>query len=80
MAQDALDRVAAASAGPCATHRIRLAGWDRPSGDLAAQLRFAATHELALTVDDLLDRRTRLGFVPQWRADALEAAREALAG
>ena len=79
MAQDALDRIAAAGAGPCATHRIRLAGWDRPSGDLAARLRFATTHELALTVEDLLDRRTRLGFVAQWREDALGAAREALA-
>ena len=79
MAQDGLDRIAAAGAGACVTHRIRLAGWDRPSGDLAAQLRFAATHELALTVDDLLDRRTRLGFVPQWREDALAAADEALA-
>lgn len=79
MAQDTLDQLAVAGAGPCATHRIRLAGWDRPSGDLAAQLRFATTHELALTVEDLLDRRTRLGFVPQWRADALDAARAALA-
>ncbi|HEU4702739.1 MAG TPA: glycerol-3-phosphate dehydrogenase/oxidase, partial [Conexibacter sp.] len=78
MAQDALDRIAAAGAGPCVTHRIRLAGADRPRSDLAAQLRFAATHELALTVDDLLDRRTRLGLVPQWREEALDAAREAL--
>lgn len=79
MAQDALDTIAPAGAGPCATPRIRLAGWDRPSGDLAARLRFATTHELALTVDDLLDRRTRLGFVPQRRADALDAAGAALA-
>jgi len=79
MAQDALDRIAAAAASPCVTHRLRLAGWDRPSDDLAAQLRFATTHELALTVEDLLDRRTRLGLVPQRRADALDAAYEALA-
>jgi len=79
MAQDALDRIAAADAGPCATHRIRLAGWDRPQGDLATQLRFATTHELALTVDDLLDRRTRLGLVPARRDAALDAARAALA-
>jgi glycerol-3-phosphate dehydrogenase len=79
MAQDALDRVAATGAGPCGTHRIRLAGADRPRGDLVAQLRFATTHELALTADDLLDRRTRLGLVPAWREDALDAAREALA-
>jgi len=78
MAQDALDRVAAAGAGACSTHRIRLTGWDRPGGGLAAQLRFATTHELALTPEDLLDRRTRLGFVPQWREDARAAADEAL--
>ncbi|HZV73009.1 MAG TPA: glycerol-3-phosphate dehydrogenase/oxidase [Conexibacter sp.] len=93
MAQDALDRVAArpgATAAPCVTHRIRLTGADRPddarSAPLAlgvpasrAQLRFAVEHELALTADDLLDRRTRLGLVPQWRAAALDAAHEALA-
>jgi glycerol-3-phosphate dehydrogenase len=43
-----------------------------------AELRFAVTHELALTVEDLLDRRTRLGLVPAWRAAALDAARELL--
>ena len=77
MAQDALDRLARER--PCVTDRIRLAGADRPGGDLAAQLRFGVTHELALTVDDLLDRRTRLGLVPERRAAALDAAREALA-
>lgn len=83
MAQDALDRVATrpggAPAGRCATHRIRLSGADRPTGDLAAQLRFAVENELALTLEDLLDRRTRLGLVPERRAAALDAAREALA-
>jgi len=82
MAQDALDHVAArpaaAPAGRCVTHRIRLAGADRTDGDLAAQLRFAVEHELALTVEDLLDRRTRLGLVPERRAAALDAARTAL--
>ncbi len=43
-----------------------------------AQLRFAAERELALTVDDLLDRRTRVGLVAPWRAAALDAAQEAL--
>ncbi len=43
-----------------------------------AELRFAMTHELALTLEDLLDRRTRLGLVPEWRAAALDAARELL--
>jgi glycerol-3-phosphate dehydrogenase len=95
MAQDTLDRVVAgAGTGaqrtrPCTTHRIRLAGADRPAvtqGDALApglpatreQLRFAVEHELALTPDDLLDRRTRLGLVPQWRAAALDAAHAAL--
>ena len=31
MAQDALDAIAANGAGPCVTHRIRLAGADRPA-------------------------------------------------
>jgi glycerol-3-phosphate dehydrogenase len=44
----------------------------------AAELRFAVERELALTVEDLLDRRTRLGLVPEWRAAAEPAAREAL--
>lgn len=81
MAQDALDAIAqqaGAGSAPCVTHRIRLAGADRPSGDLAAQLRFAATHELALTVEDLLDRRTRLGLVPASRAAAEAVAAAAL--
>jgi glycerol-3-phosphate dehydrogenase len=94
MAQDALDRVVArpgaGPAGACVTHRLRLAGADRPATDhndaLApdvpashAQLRFAVEHELALTVEDLLDRRTRIGLVPQWRDAALDAAHEELA-
>jgi len=94
MAQDALDHVMtrpdARQAGPCVTHHIRLTGADRPGADPAdalapdvpashAQLRFAVEHELALTTDDLLDRRTRLGFVAAWRAAALGAAHEALA-
>jgi glycerol-3-phosphate dehydrogenase len=94
MAQDALDRVAARAgveSAACCTHRIRLAGADRPNAGAHAtpvasgvpatreQLRFAVEHELALTAEDLLDRRTRLGLVPQWRAAALDAAHEALA-
>lgn len=83
MAQDAVDRIAARAgvrAGLCATARIPLAGGDRPAdaAGLAAQLRFAVTHELALTDEDLLDRRTRLGLVPERRAAALETARAAL--
>lgn len=45
-----------------------------------AELRFAVAHELALTPEDLLDRRTRLGLVPAWRAAAAEAAGVLVAG
>lgn len=43
-----------------------------------AELRFAIDHELALTPADLLDRRSRLGLVPAWRAAALETAGQLL--
>nr|WP_271209947.1 glycerol-3-phosphate dehydrogenase/oxidase [Rhodococcus wratislaviensis]GLK34807.1 glycerol-3-phosphate dehydrogenase [Rhodococcus wratislaviensis] len=39
-----------------------------------AELEFAVTHEGALDVDDLLDRRTRIGLVPAARARSLTAA------
>ena len=41
-----------------------------------AELRFAVEHELALTADDLLDRRTRIGLVPARRAEVADTARE----
>jgi glycerol-3-phosphate dehydrogenase len=41
-----------------------------------AELSFAVRHEGALTVDDLLDRRTRIGLVPADRALAEPAAAE----
>ncbi|MDH6463982.1 glycerol-3-phosphate dehydrogenase/oxidase [Micromonospora sp. A200] len=44
-----------------------------------AELLWAARHELALTVDDLLDRRTRIGLVPAHREAALPVARDVLA-
>ncbi|GAB4049899.1 glycerol-3-phosphate dehydrogenase/oxidase [Catellatospora paridis] len=44
-----------------------------------AELLWAMRHEGALTVDDLLDRRTRLGLVPQHRAAALPTAEAILA-
>ncbi|MFI5710296.1 glycerol-3-phosphate dehydrogenase/oxidase [Kribbella sp. NPDC051620] len=44
-----------------------------------AELRFAVRHEGALTEDDLLDRRTRIGLSAMDRALALPAAREAFA-
>ncbi len=44
-----------------------------------AELRYAVRHELALGVDDLLDRRTRIGLVPRDRAQALPIAQQVLA-
>jgi glycerol-3-phosphate dehydrogenase len=44
-----------------------------------AEFSYAVTHEGALTVDDILDRRSRVGLVPADRAAAVPAAREALA-
>jgi glycerol-3-phosphate dehydrogenase len=44
-----------------------------------AELRWAVRHEGALDVDDLLDRRTRIGLVPADRAAALPVARAVLA-
>ncbi|MFF2087119.1 glycerol-3-phosphate dehydrogenase/oxidase [Nocardia sp. NPDC058176] len=43
----------------------------------AAEFDFAITHEAALTVDDLLDRRTRIGLIPADREAALPAAEAA---
>jgi glycerol-3-phosphate dehydrogenase len=43
-----------------------------------AELRFAVRHEGALDVADLLDRRTRIGLVPDERRRALAAAEAAL--
>ncbi|MBB6170271.1 glycerol-3-phosphate dehydrogenase [Nocardiopsis mwathae] len=49
------------------------------NGVTPAELRFAVRHEGALDVSDLLDRRTRIGLVPEDRAKAVAAAEEALA-
>ncbi|MEU5595241.1 glycerol-3-phosphate dehydrogenase/oxidase [Streptomyces sp. NPDC020298] len=43
-----------------------------------AELLWAARHEGALDTADLLDRRTRIGLVPEDRAAALDAARRIL--
>jgi glycerol-3-phosphate dehydrogenase len=40
----------------------------------AAELLWAARHELVLDPDDLADRRTRAGLVPAWRDAVLDAA------
>ena len=44
-----------------------------------AELVFGITHEGAETVEDLLDRRTRIGLVPADRELAIPAAERALA-
>ncbi len=49
-------------------------------GVTRAELVWAVRHEGALDEGDLLDRRTRIGLVPEDRAAALEAARAALMG
>jgi glycerol-3-phosphate dehydrogenase len=43
-----------------------------------AELVFGVTHEGATTVDDLLDRRTRVGLVPADRLLAVPAAEKVL--
>lgn len=45
-----------------------------------AEFEYAVTHECALDVDDILDRRTRIGLVPRDRERALAVAEEFLAG
>jgi len=58
---------------------------DRPAAAVAdgidvirAEFEYAHTHEGALTVDDVLDRRTRIGLVASDRARAVDAATELL--
>jgi len=45
-----------------------------------AEFEFAVTHEGALDVGDILDRRTRIGLVAADRERAVDAAQEFLAG
>ena len=49
-----------------------------PRGVTLAELVFAVTHEGAIDVEDLLDRRTRIGLVPTDREAALPLALRAL--
>ncbi|MEZ0338567.1 glycerol-3-phosphate dehydrogenase/oxidase [Mycobacterium sp. pV006] len=65
---------------------IAQASGDRPTERVAdgidvtrAEFEYAVTHEGALTVDDILDRRTRIGLVAQDRERAQAAAEEILA-
>ena len=64
---------------------IAAAGCDRPTEPVAdgidvtrAEFEYAATHEGALSVDDILDRRTRIGLVAEDRAKVADAAAEFL--
>src|SRR5699024_6155711 len=65
---DAATVAASAGAGPSLNDPVReaipLAG---------AGIRFAVEHELALTVEDVIDRRTRWGLVDADRADLHDA-------
>ena len=67
-------------------HVIAAAHCDRPAMAVAeridvtrAEFEFAVTHEGALDVEDILDRRTRIGLVAGDRERAVDAATELLA-
>ncbi len=72
--------------GAEATNVIAAAGCDRPTEPVAegidvirAEFEYAVTHEGALTVDDILDRRTRIGLVQADRDSVVDVAAEILA-
>lgn len=72
--------------GAEAPNVIARATCDRPSAPVAdgidvirAEFEYALTHEGALTIGDVLDRRTRIGLVAEDRDRALGAAEEMLA-
>ena len=65
---------------------IAAASCERPTEPVAdgidvtrAEFEYAVTHEGALTVDDILDRRTRIGLVEADRDRVLAVAEELLA-
>jgi glycerol-3-phosphate dehydrogenase len=71
--------------GAEAPNVIASAGCERPTEPVAegidvtrAEFEYAVTHEGAMTVDDILDRRTRIGLVASDRARATAAAEELL--
>ena len=60
---------------------IAAASCERPTEPVAdgidvtrAEFEYAVTHEGAMTVDDILDRRTRIGLVASDRERAVSAA------
>ena len=72
--------------GAEAPNVLTSASCERPTDPVAdgidvirAEFEYAVTHEGALTVDDILDRRTRIGLVAADRARAEVAAQEMLA-
>jgi glycerol-3-phosphate dehydrogenase len=65
---------------------IATASCERPTEPVAdgidvtrAEFEYAVTHEGAMTVDDILDRRTRIGLVDDDRARASAVAKEFVA-
>lgn len=73
--------------GAEAANVITTATCERPTEAVAdgidvtrAEFEYAVTHEGALDVDDILDRRTRIGLVPQDRERVVAVAEEFLAG
>ena len=73
--------------GAEAPNVIASASCDRPTEPVAdgidvirAEFEYAVTHEGALTVDDIVDRRTRIGLVEADREKVTAVAEELLAG
>ncbi len=73
--------------GAEAPNVIATATCERPTEPVAegidvtrAEFEYAVTHECAMGVDDILDRRTRIGLVPRDRERVVAAAAEFLAG
>jgi glycerol-3-phosphate dehydrogenase len=69
--------------GAEAPNVIAAAGCDRPIEPVAAgidvtraEFEYAVTYEGALTIDDILDRRTRIGLVKEDRDRVVEVAKE----
>ena len=72
--------------GAEAPNVLASAGCERPTEPVAdgidvtrAEFEYAITHEGAMTVDDILDRRTRIGLVAEDRTRACAAAEEFVA-
>jgi glycerol-3-phosphate dehydrogenase len=72
--------------GAEAPNVITAATCDRPTEPVAegidvtrAEFEYAVTHECALNVDDILDRRTRIGLVQRDRQRVVDVAQEFLA-